>query len=288
MPLFIILAAILWGLDGVLLTPQLAGLDIVFIVFVLHALPFVLMSGGLKVLLPKLKTISPKDWIIFFCIALLGGSIGTIFLVKALISVHFAPLSIIILLQKLQPVFAIVLARIFLREHLSRYFVVWSVVALLASYTLCFGFGAPQVFSDTAVVYSILAACAFGAATVLGRKISPHSPPALTTYTRYGLTTLITGLWMLSIGTHTQWSQVTQTQWIVFGIIALTTGTTAIYLYYKGLQKTQAHIATICELAMPITVMIADFWVHKTVLSPIQWVSAAVMIAAITQIVQKR
>jgi hypothetical protein len=42
--LAICISASLWGLDGILLTPQLYNLDIVFVVFILHALPFLLMN----------------------------------------------------------------------------------------------------------------------------------------------------------------------------------------------------------------------------------------------------
>ncbi|MGD9252714.1 MAG: hypothetical protein PVG92_02140, partial [Holophagae bacterium] len=40
----ICLSAALWGLDGVVLTPRLSNLPVPFVVFLLHAVPFVLMQ----------------------------------------------------------------------------------------------------------------------------------------------------------------------------------------------------------------------------------------------------
>lgn len=53
----------------------------------------------------------------FFLVALFGGSLGTLSIVKALFLVNFHHLTVVTLLQKLQPVFAIILARIILKER---------------------------------------------------------------------------------------------------------------------------------------------------------------------------
>ncbi len=37
-------AAILWGFDGVVLTPRLFNLNVIYVVFMLHLIPFVLMN----------------------------------------------------------------------------------------------------------------------------------------------------------------------------------------------------------------------------------------------------
>ena len=38
------ISAIMWGFDGVVLTPRLSNLDVIWVVFVLHAIPFLLMN----------------------------------------------------------------------------------------------------------------------------------------------------------------------------------------------------------------------------------------------------
>lgn len=284
--LAVTLSAILWGFDGVVLTPRLAGIDIVLIVFLLHAIPFVLMNLFLFRETKKLKTLTKKDWFYFGLVALFGGALGTICIVKALISVQFMPFSIVILLQKLQPIFAIILAAILLKEKISPRFLLFGTIALIASYTLSFGFQGPQVSNIQAVLYALLAAFSFGSATVFGKKVLQKYEFQTATYIRFGLTTLITLFVVLVLGVHTGITQITNFQWMIFVIIAITTGSGAIFLYYWGLKRIPAKVATMCELAMPVSVIVFDYIINDRVLTLIQWMSAIVLIFAVSGIVR--
>ena len=64
-----------------------------------------------------------KDYIGFGLIGLFGGALGTLAIVKAFFLVNFQQLTVVVFLQKLQPVFAIILAKIILRERKNQ---VWS------------------------------------------------------------------------------------------------------------------------------------------------------------------
>ncbi|MBT3756777.1 MAG: EamA family transporter, partial [Candidatus Cloacimonetes bacterium] len=75
---------------------------------------------------------------------------------------------------------------------------------------------------------------------------------------------------------------------IFFLIIAVTTGSGAIFLFYYGLNKVTAIVSTICELFFPISAIIFDYLVNGHLLSPIQWISAAIMILAVVEISYKR
>ena len=72
----------------------------------------------------------------FFLLSLFGGAVGTLAIVKALFLVNFKALTIVVLLQKLQPVFAITLAALLLGEKLKRNFLLWSALAITAGYFL--------------------------------------------------------------------------------------------------------------------------------------------------------
>jgi drug/metabolite transporter (DMT)-like permease len=61
-------------------------------------------------------------------------------MVKALFLVHFQKLTIVVLLQKLQPVFAITLATFLLKEKLRPGFFIWATIAIVDGYFLTFGF----------------------------------------------------------------------------------------------------------------------------------------------------
>lgn len=279
------IAAILWGFDGIVLTPRLYNLDVGFVVFILHLIPFMLMNVFLFREYKYLKTFNVDDYITLLLIALFGGAIGTMAVVKALFLVNFKSLTIVILLQKLQPVFAIALATIMLREKLQKYYLAWASLALLASYFLTFGFALPDFDSGSNTIYaalfSLLAAFSFGSSTVFSKKILLKYEFKTATFFRYGFTVVIMFLYLIIAGTLLQFNEITPLNWLIFLIIAFTTGSGAIFLYYFGLTKVRAIIATICELLFPISAIIFDYIFNDQLLSPVQWMSAAVMIFAI-------
>ncbi len=286
--ILISLSAILWGFDGVVLTPRLNNLNISFVVFVLHLFPFLLMNLFLFKRYKLLKILSRNETIALFGVAFFGGAIGTISIVKALFLVNFQALSIVILLQKLQPIFAILLAATFLKERLGKNFMQWSVLAIAAGYFLTFGFSFPKLHEDQntmmAALFSILAAFSFGSSTVFSKRLLRKLDFISATFFRYGLTTLILLPIMLANRGLFEFENVTSMNWIIFGIISLTTGSGAIFLYYFGLKHVRAIISTISELFFPLSAVLFDYIFNKHVLSPIQWVSAGIMIFAIVRL----
>jgi len=281
-------AAILWGLDGIVLTPRLHRLDITLVVFVFHALPFLIMNLFLFREYKVIKQFTPGDVLQLALLALLGGAIGTLAIVKALFLVEFKALTVVVLLQKLQPVFAISLAAILLKEKLKRNFLLWALVAVMAGYFLTFGFNLPdfKTGSDTmlAAAYSLLAAFSFGSSTVLSKKVLQKYPFVTATFYRYGFTTLIMLIIAAFAGSLPGIGSVNQKEWLIFLIIAFTTGSGAIFLYYFGLKRIRAMLATICELCFPVSAILFDYYFNGKVLNPIQWISASIMILAILKL----
>jgi len=277
-------SATMWGFDGIVLTPRLSNLKVAFVVFVLHLIPFLLMTPFLFKRFSLIKTLNKPEVFSLFMVALFGGSIGTMAIVKALFLVNFQSLSIVVLLQKLQPVFAITLAALFLKEKLRTNFILWALVALSAGYFLTFGFHLPQFQKDQNTIYAslfaVLAAFSFGSSTVFSKKILGKLDFITATFFRYGLTATLMFIVVLSLGAL-DFENVTSNNIIIIGIISATTGSGAIFLYYYGLKKVKAIIATIMELFFPMSAVIFDYFINGHVLSPVQWISAAIMIFAI-------
>ena len=288
----IILAAIMWGFDGVVLTPRLYNLNVGFVVFMLHFVPFVLMNTFLFKEYKKLKKFTKADFLLLGGIAFFGGALGTLAIVNALFLVRFDHLSVIVLLQKLQPIFAIILAAIFLKEKIKRRFIFWGLLAIIASYFLTFGLHKPNMGEDwpliQAALWALVAAFSFGSATVLGKKALTRLPYYTTNFFRFGFTSLFMLIYILIIGQLCEFQNVTPENWMFFLIIAITTGSGAIFLFYYGLNKVTAIVSTICELFFPISAIFFDYIINKHVLSPIQWISALIMILAIVEISYKR
>ncbi len=284
----ICVAATLWGLDGVVLTPRLYRLDIGLVVFIFHALPFLLMNLFFYKEYKHLRTFTKGDILLFFLLSLLGGAVGTLAIVKALFLVNFKALTVVVLLQKLQPVFAITLAALLLGEKLKRNFLLWSSLAITAGYFLTFGFHLPDIetHGNTALAagFSLLAAFAFGSSTVLSKRVLQKFNFLTATFYRYAFTSLIMLLYVISSGTLKVVPDITGFQWTIFIIIGVTTGSGAIFLYYFGLKRIRAMLATICELCFPVSAILFDYLVNDRVLSPLQWISAGVLIFAILKL----
>lgn len=281
-------SAILWGFDGVVLTPRLSNLNISFVVFVLHLFPFLLMNLFLFKRYSLIRKLTINDTIALFGVAIFGGALGTVSIVKALFLVDFQSLSIVVLLQKLQPIFAILLAATFLKEKLGKNFIIWASLAIVAGYFLTFGTGLPKFHEDQntmmAALFSVLAAFSFGSSTVFSKRLLLKLDFISATFLRYGLTTLIMLGFVLANGTLSEFSNLSRLNWIIIGIISLTTGSGAMFLYYYGLKQVRAIISTISELFFPISAIVFDYFFNDHILNPLQWLSAFVMIFAIVKL----
>lgn len=286
------ISAIFWGFDGIVLTPSLYNLNVGFVVFILHALPFVVMNFLLFKEYRHLKKFTPSDFIYLGLVALFGGAIGTMAIVHALFLVNFEKLTIVVLLQKLQPIFGIALATIILKERLGRYYLIWASVAIIGGYFLTFGFHLPNLETGAntvfAAAFALLAAFSFGSSTVFSKKILNKITFKTATFYRYGFTAIIMFFVVAITGHLADFKETTRLNWIIFVVIGLTTGSGAIFLYYFGLTRVKAIIATICELFFPISAIVFDYIFNDAILSAVQWVSAAVMIFAIINLNRQR
>ncbi|MBN2458470.1 EamA family transporter [Candidatus Woesearchaeota archaeon] len=302
----VMFAAALWGVDGVVLTPRLYHLIdyISVVVFLEHAIAFGFMmlffvfsalflrkmfSSDLK----EFRSIGKRDWLAFLWIALFGGAIGTMAITKSLLLVNFEHLSAVVILQKLQPLFAILLAMLILNERPRKEFYLWAVAALAGSYLLTFGFDKP-VFSGNALfiasLYAMLAAFSFGSSTVFGKRVTNKVNFRLATYIRFGLTSIVmlVVISMLCFFTSTNkfagFSHVGHAELMILFIIALTTGGAAIFIYYFGLKRVMASKATIYELAFPATAVLMDLLINKNMMNAGQWLGAVLVIGSMVRI----
>lgn len=282
------IAAIMWGLDGIVLTPRLHNLDVAYVVFILHTIPFLLMNVFLFRNYRYLKIFTFRDYFLIFLVALFGGALGTMAIVKALFLVNFQKLTIVVLLQKLQPIFAIALASILIKEKLRKNFVLWATVAIISGYFLTFGFEFPDFNMNSNTIYAsmfaLLAAFSFGSSTVLSKMVLNNFSFHTATFFRYGFTSLITLIIVVFTGSYSNLLITTWENWGIIFIIAFTTGSGAIFLYYYGLTRVTAMVATICELFFPLSAILLDYLINKAFLSPVQWVSAGLLLFAVIRL----
>ncbi len=280
-------AAALWGLDGVVLTPRLGNLPVLLVVLLLHAVPFLLMIPLLSRSLLRICAMDRGGWLALVAVSATGGVLGTFAIVKALFLVNFNQLSVVVLLQKLQPVFAVGLAALLLGERVTGTFLRWAAVALAGAYLLTFGASLPHFGGSrvgAAAAWAVVAAAAFGSATVLGKRLLHSLDFRSATFARYGMTAVLALAAVLAANRTVPLAQVTGSNWLLIAVIGLTTGSGAIFLYYWGLTWVSASVATICELCLPLSAVLLDYLINGSVLHGWQWVGAALLIGSIVQI----
>lgn len=287
-PLLVVIAASLWAVDGIILRPSLYSLPVTLVVFVESSIVAILLTPFFIKKFSLLKHLKKKDWLAFFGVALLGGAVGTMAITKALFYVNFVNLSVVILLQKLQPVFAISLATIFLKEKLPKEFFLWAGLAIVGAYFMIFGTTLPNFSTGNkttiAALFALLAALSFSSSTVLSKRALRNVDYEMGTYLRFLFATIIMMVIAASTGDISSLSEITTKQIIIFLIIAFTTGGAAIFLYYYGLKRISASVASICELAFPLTAVVLEYFVHGNILSPVQWIGTGVLLISILKV----
>lgn len=124
------------------------------------------------------------------------------------------------------------------------------------------------------------AAFAWGTSTVFSKIALQSKPDKFVTGLRFGLTTVFGLLAVLATNQVGVIATITASQLLIFGAIALSTGMVALAIYYKGLALVEAKIATILELIFPVTAVLIDAVVYKSILAPSQYLAALVLLFA--------
>jgi len=289
-PLFVILGASLWGVDGIVLRPSLFKLPVLLVVFVESTIVALLLTPIFIKKFPTLKALSKNDWLAMAGVAVFGGAIGTMAITRALFFVNFVNLSIVVLIQKLQPAFAIVFALFLLQEKPPRAFYYWAGLAVLGAYFMTFGFAVPNFNTGDktaiATLFALIAALSFAASTVLSKRALRNIDYRMGTYLRFTLTAIFMLVVVLSAGDVSSISEISDHQIVVFLIIAFTSGGTAIFLYYYGLKEISASVATICELAFPLTAVGLEYIIRGNILNWVQWFGMVLLIFSIAIVTQ--
>ncbi|MEK7507905.1 MAG: DMT family transporter [Patescibacteria group bacterium] len=284
--LLIIAAAVLWGIDGVL-RRSLYSISPIVIVFYEHLI-------GAAIILPVFlkdknrSGLTKKEWLAIIFVAFLSGVLGTLWFTTALLKVNFIPFSVVFLIQKLQPLFAIGSAAILLREKVDRRYIGWAVLSLAAAYFVTFKNGIVNFETGEgtiiAALFALGAAFAWGSSTAFSRyALLAHSNTQITAL-RFFITVPIALIFVFAMGQAPGLGSLTGSQFFRLFIIALTTGMVALWIYYKGLKNTHVKISAILELAFPLTAVLIDIFLYKTILAPTQYIAAVVLLFAIYKV----
>ncbi len=286
----IIVAALLWSLDGLFLRPKFYRLSAPLLVFWEHFLGLIVLSPFLYIYRKQILTLRKKSWAALFWVSVFGGLIGTIMITKAFFAAFAgeASFATVVILQKLQPIFALLMARLILKEKLSKEFYFWALLAILASYVLAFaqnGFNFIDFnWQENAALFAFLAAFAFGSSTVFGKRLANHLDYKAVAALRFGLTSVLAFILVLFNGDILLSQEISSLQWQFLLLIVVSSGAGALFLYYFGLRRVSASAATLLELFWPFSALILDYIFNGNYLNYVQIIALGFLLIAFFRI----
>ena len=277
----IIIAAILWSLDG-LLRRSLYLIPPITVVFLEHIFRLLILLPFARRFLPEYKKLTRRDWLIIIAIGVVSGAIATTMYTAALAQVNNISYSVVALLQQTQPVFVVLLAFFLLKEKITPRYLAFAVIALISAYFLTFPQYKPTFVHGSgeliAAILAVGAAFSWGAGTVLSKLILAKISYVALVIVRFAVVIPVTLIMMLFSGQTYPLFAITSTQWFNLLIIAFFSGSVGFVIYYKGLQHTEAKVATFAEFAWPLSAaLIGYFFLHEH-LSLVQILAGAILL----------
>lgn len=284
---YIIIAALLWSLDAIL-RRGLYTLSPVIVVLWEHLLGAAVLFPFIFKRLPEIKKLGRKEWLSVFAVSLFSGALGTIFYTAALGKVNFIQFSVVVLLQQLQPVWAIITAALVLKEKVSKKFIPWAVLAIASSYLVTFknlevnwqtGQG-----TITAGLLALAAGMMWAASTSFSKIVLKKISFQMATFLRFTLAPVFALMIALFMGQGGKLTSIGQDQWISLLIIVFSSGLVGILFYYFGLKRVQAKVSAILELVWPVSAILIDYFYFKNALSSTQVIGAFLVMFSIYKI----
>jgi drug/metabolite transporter (DMT)-like permease len=270
------LAASLWGLSALWRGPLVKEYPALAIVFWEHLVLVVLVT---PLLVPAVRRVLAASTRTKVSVVVIG--VGSSALATTLFTAAFRlgdPITPQVL-QKLQPLIAVALAAVVLRERLRPRYGFFLVPALAGAWLLAF----PDplgvtIASAQAALLAVAAAALWAAGTVLGRAARAELSFGDLTALRFGvgLSALVVTAFLtstpLAVGLDAAPNIL---------LLALFPGFLALILYYLALGRTPASRATLGELAFPLTAALVGVVAFGARPTGTQWMGMAVVLVCV-------
>ena len=263
----VVTAALLWSVDG-LLRRHLYVLPAPVIVFYEHLFGLIVLSPFILSSWKAFKQLTRKQWYAIIGVSFLSGAVGTILYTAALGRIQFIPFSVVVLLQQLNPIFAIIAAALLLKEPLGKNFFGLAAVALVAAYFLTF----PNISvnfstgSGTAIaaLFAVGAAAAWGFSTAFSKYALKDTSSLHITAARFTFTPIFALMFVALSGSTHALGELTTSEFGYIVAITFSTGLLALLIYYFGLKRVPASRAALLELAWPLSaVLVGWIWLDQ-------------------------
>ncbi|MES2970749.1 MAG: DMT family transporter [Patescibacteria group bacterium] len=280
----VIIAALLWSLDGVL-RRNLYSLPPSVVVFWEHIFGLALITPIILSSLKAFKKLTRKQWVAITGVSFLSGALGTILYTAALGKIQYIPFSVVVLLQLLNPIFAVITAGLLLHEPLTKKFFGLAAVAMVGAYIVSFP-GFTVNFSTgngtlVAALFALGAAACWGTSTAFSKYALKDTSSLHITAARFGITPIFALMFVVLSGSTGSLTALTGTQLKYIVAITFSAGLVAMAIYYFGLKRIPASRSEMLELAWPLSAVFVGYAFLEQSLTLTQIVGALILAGAI-------
>lgn len=293
--LLIVLASFLWAMDSLIRYPLLTGgLGADVLVLYEHIILCTVFSFFFLKNFKKLLKIELQDLIYFAILGIGGSAVATLCFTEAFLYIN--P-SLVILIQKFQPIVAVVLARFVLKESIRPQFLIWSGICLAGVFLISFsdlikGFSELdksdlfEIKSLKGYGLTLVAVVGWGASTVFGKKLSLRG---------YSEQEIMGGRYLMALMAlipivYNRGSSLSIDGEVGLKIIVLViiSGLLGMYFYYKGLKYVSARVCTLGELFFPLGAVLLNWIFLGVTIGPLQMLGGAALLFGASMIQYKR
>lgn len=276
--LLVALGAALWGSDAVFRRGLAISLPSSSLVFYEHLVLTALVLPILPRVRRTMRRFGPGDMAAALVIGVGSSATATMLFTAAF---RYGDPTTPLLLQNLQPAFAVLGAAWLLRERPGRRFAAFFAASLGGAWLISFPDpAAVSVGGARASLLAVAAAVLWASGTVLGRHLLSHVPPTELMALRFSIG-LPAAAVLVVIDQGSSGFSIAAFDLAAIVPLALVPGLAAILIYYRGLRTTPASIATLAELAFPLTAIVANRIFFGASLTTSQWAGVVVLTSSI-------
>jgi drug/metabolite transporter (DMT)-like permease len=283
-PSLVIAGASMWGLETFWRVRLVKTFDPDILVFHEHWMGFLLTLPFLVLGASSLRRISSKAIVSMVGSGVFGSALGTVCFTRALTLLNS---SLANLLLNVQPVISVLFSWFWLRERPRARFYPWAAVALTCGVAMAFSPEAVQSPHRLGLGFAFIGATAFcwGASTTFGRAAMIEIDFKTAVALRYLIGACATFVLVAlrgNVGARLRLPELgTAVTLRDLGGLLVVAAITPTFLYFAGLARTRASVATFAEMAQTFASLIITWGVLGDALSLQQIVAGIVLLAAI-------
>jgi drug/metabolite transporter (DMT)-like permease len=283
-PFLVIAGASMCGLETLWRVRLNTKFDADILVFHEHWLGLLLTLPFLIRGAPALRGVSRKALVSMVASGVLGSALGTVCFTEALTLLNA---SLANLLLNVQPVISVIVSWFWLGERPLPRFYPWAAVALACGATMAWSPDAAQPPHALALGLLFIGATAlcWGASTTFGRAAMIEIPFTTGAALRYLVGTVATFVLAAlrgDVAARMRWSTLGTPSTLkdMAGLLVIA-AITPTFLYFAGLARTRASVATFAEMAQTFASLIITWGILGETLSLQQILAGALLLVAV-------